>query len=78
MCKLGCRSARATDALKVLVEDAANRPALVERQVLVTQLTTTREVVRVVLAEIGMKSANPNDFCLCVSEGWPRAHCCLL
>ena len=39
-----------SDALTIFVED--DRKALVERKVLVTQLTTAREVVRVVLAEV--------------------------
>ena len=56
------------------MEDSANGRALVERQVLVTQLTTAREVVRVVLAEIGLKTGNPNDFCLCVSDGSRLIH----
>ena len=41
----------------------------VERQVMVTQLTTAREVVRVILSELGLVSADPNDYYLCIIEG---------
>jgi hypothetical protein len=42
-----------TGALQIFLEDSEKPGALVERQILVTQLTTTREAIRAVLAEVG-------------------------
>ena len=54
--------------LNVLTEETGAE-GRVERQVMVTQLTTAREVVRVILSELGLVSADPNDYYLCIIEG---------